>query len=111
MNLLRITVPTTDNDGNPNPVRPFEEFLLATFGGFTRSALQGGAWRSDDGRIFERVVRTYDIAVKPPWPMIPRLRRAFFQYFPDQLTVFIAEIGTAENYARPTARVGEAADA
>lgn len=106
MHLFRVTVPFNDNVGKSHlpAITRWENFLLKNFGGFTRSKTADGAWRNPDtDTVYNEAVIPYDIAVPNVWDA-DTIEKAFFRFFPDQLAVFIARIGSA--HIRGRADVG-----
>lgn len=95
MNLYKIVLPQSHNDGN-DAIRAhlaFQDFLLATVGGFTRGRLSYGVWQSEVDGVFTENVIPYEIACEDDkWSQI--VAKAS-ELFADQQAIFTAVIGSA----------------
>lgn len=100
--LYEIALPALDNAGKSyaNAHMEYRRFLLMAFGGYTKAPTADGAWRDPaTGRIYRDKMTSYRIL----WPCtdMPNLIDKAFELFPDQVALFVSEIGTAEIVPRP----------
>lgn len=105
MDLYEVTIPTEDNAGQSmrEAHAAFGLWLIESFGGFT-SWRTHGAWQ-DAGRSYVEASITYRVAIReaqcPGDAAVPHIAAQALAIFPDQLAVYIAQVGTAAIIARP----------
>lgn len=105
MNLYQFNLPEASNDGlvDYGPARSvWEEAAIDEAGGFTSLGRQMGAWRSDDGAIYREPMHGYLVATTRE--RMEALTARAFDLFPDQLALFVAEVGQARIFERVNAK-------
>lgn len=101
MKLFEIALPVFENNGRSYEASllAWEELALERAGGFTRRPDGVGQWGDcDRGRIYEDVMRPYHVACSAE--TMAALLADAFKLFPDQVAIFVAEIGTATIHYR-----------
>lgn len=97
MKLFEIAVPTKANDGASYDVAlsMWEDVVLKTAGGFTRMPDVDGYWRDpSNGKLYKDRMRGYRVALGGYHERDTLVREAF-KIFPDQVAIFVSEIGSA----------------
>lgn len=98
MYTYQIIIPTERNNCGGSYLKEigrFEDYLLTTFGGFTRLPTSHGAWRDPKtGTIYRDVVIPYQVAFKNQWD-IENVRARALRIFDDQEAIYTTSIGTS----------------
>lgn len=107
MNLYQIALPERTNDGARGYVEELERWemkALILAGGYTYMGEREGAWRDSGTRtVYHETMHWYQVACEPE--RIQRLTEAALELFPDQLSIFVSQIGEAWVVERPRAAV------
>lgn len=105
MQLYAFNLPNRSNDGATDyrdARKAWETRAIATAGGFTYLGVAQGAW-SDNGTLYNEAMHVYQVATRPAFANV--LLADAFELFPDQHTIYRAELGTADIFERPHAMV------
>lgn len=110
MRLYRFTLPMKDNAGVTMTLAyvQFRRFLLNTLGGYTETATVEGAW-TDKGQVYRDKSWTIEAACERDQyaPILEKVR----ELWPDQLSLFVADVGEAYFIPGLAAAPAEAAPA
>ncbi len=100
--LYEIFVPHATNDGARLYVaerREFERRILDIAGGYTEMGPRRGVWRDPNGgRIYSEPMYAYRVMCDNA--TMGALLGDAFELFPDQVAIFISQLGHAEVVAR-----------
>lgn len=95
LKLFEIQVPLKSNLGKEysKQIYRFEEYLLKHTGGFNQRPWVTGQWMSANGQVYKDMMLPYHIACDEK--VMKLILRKAFELFPDQLGLYVAEIGQA----------------
>lgn len=101
MELYQFNIPSMDNNGISAEEAHwrFKQAMLDVAGGYTELPLAHGAWRDDNGHVYEEAVIVYQVASDEGAKQ--HLLHLAFDTFPDQEAIFSARIGEATISDRP----------
>lgn len=98
MNIYQIAVPAFSNDGLVNYARArgaFQDEALRLAGGFTILGVRVGYWRDlSSGAVYSEPMHWYEVACPDAFTFGLLVEKAF-ELFPDQLSFYTADVGTA----------------
>lgn len=101
MNLYEIALPARDNAGKDvsGAHRAWQARALWLAHGYTEKLPARGVWQ-DGGTTYVDEMIAYQVACDAA--VKDKLLAAAFELFPDQLAIFVSQIGTATIHGRPT---------
>jgi len=101
MNLYEIALPARDNSGKDTEQAQAAwcARALELAGGYTEKPPALGVWL-DKGKTYRDEMVGFQVACEPT--VKDKLLAAAFELFPDQLAIFVSQVGTATIHERAT---------